>query len=417
MPFRRARPVVLVCGLLAAAVTGISGAPALAPDATLAAAPAALRDAQRLRRDLRSATQAAAAARRRALTLEAQAARQAVAAGQLAAQSAALAARVQEAEAVLAASVARTAIARAALEDARSRLAAGQAPAAEAVAALQRLSRTPPALAVLRTGTSRQAVRTRALLAGVLPQVRERTDDLRADAARLGRSAEAARQAARSARQARAELIARRRGLAAAESRYRNAALRSGSLAAGQEDIALALGERSVSLEALLGQLSDRAARRDRLAALPGPVMPPWAGGGAKGEQRRRVAASTAPRLVLPVAGALRAGFGEQAGGPGGVPSRGIEIASGPQAQAVAPGAGKVAFAAPYRGYGHIVILEHGGGWTSLVTGLARTSVRAGDEVIAGSPLGATGRKAATVRFELRRRGVPVNPLDHLGAL
>jgi hypothetical protein len=43
-----------------------------------------------------------------------------------------------------------------------------------------------------------------------------------------------------------------------------------------------------------------------------------------------------------------------------------------------------------------IVIIEHDGGWTTLVTGLARLDARVGETAVAGSPLGlAPGRKAA----------------------
>ena len=37
----------------------------------------------------------------------------------------------------------------------------------------------------------------------------------------------------------------------------------------------------------------------------------------------------------------------------------------------VAPAAGRIAYAGPFRGYGTIVIIDHGGGWTSLISGLA----------------------------------------------
>ena len=72
---------------------------------------------------------------------------------------------------------------------------------------------------------------------------------------------------------------------------------------------------------------------------------------------------------LLPVAGRTVSGFGavEDVG-----TSNGITLAPRPGAQVVAPAAGRVAFAGPYRGYGRIVIIEHDGGWTSLVTGLAR---------------------------------------------
>jgi septal ring factor EnvC (AmiA/AmiB activator) len=78
----------------------------------------------------------------------------------------------------------------------------------------------------------------------------------------------------------------------------------------------------------------------------------------------------------------------------------------------VAPGAGRIVFAGPYAGYGQIAIIDHGGGWTSLITGLAQLGVRVGDQVLAGSPLGTAGMGRPVVSMELRRDGQPVNPLD-----
>ena len=68
-----------------------------------------------------------------------------------------------------------------------------------------------------------------------------------------------------------------------------------------------------------------------------------------------------------------------------------------------------------YAGYGQIVIIDHAGGFTSLVTGLARVTVRVGDSLVAGSPLGNAGRGKPLLGFELRRGGKPVNPLEPLG--
>jgi septal ring factor EnvC (AmiA/AmiB activator) len=71
-----------------------------------------------------------------------------------------------------------------------------------------------------------------------------------------------------------------------------------------------------------------------------------------------------------------------------------------------------VAFAAAYRGYGRIVIIEHPGGWTSLVTGLARTDVRVGEQVVQGEAVGAAGPDRPTITVEVRRSGVPVNVMS-----
>ena len=74
-----------------------------------------------------------------------------------------------------------------------------------------------------------------------------------------------------------------------------------------------------------------------------------------------------------------------------------------------------MAFAGPYRGYGRIVIIEHTGGWTSLVTGLARSDVAVGDQLVAGAPLGIAGQARPEITLELRRDGQPINPLRFVG--
>ena len=97
-----------------------------------------------------------------------------------------------------------------------------------------------------------------------------------------------------------------------------------------------------------------------------------------------------------------------------GIASTGLSLAPAKDAQVVAPARGRIAFAGAYRGFGRIVIIEHDGGWTSLVTGLERVEVAVGDLVIGGSPMGRASGGAEPVTIELRRGGVPVNPLQFL---
>jgi septal ring factor EnvC (AmiA/AmiB activator) len=91
----------------------------------------------------------------------------------------------------------------------------------------------------------------------------------------------------------------------------------------------------------------------------------------------------------LPVVGRIVAGLGEVS--DTGVRSRGVTIATRPGAQVVVPANGRIVYAGDYRGYGKIAIIDHGAGWTSLVTGMIGISRIVGDSVEAGSPLGRAG--------------------------
>ena len=167
----------------------------------------------------------------------------------------------------------------------------------------------------------------------------------------------------------------------------------------------------------LVDKLGDIAALRQELAALPGPVLRPDDLAAAlppEAQSAPSPAASAPPPgdFQLPVQGRTLIGFGARR--ESGLASTGLTLAAAQGAQVVAPARGRVAFAGVYRGFGRIVIIEHAGGWTSLVTGLEQVGVAVGDNVIGGSPVGRASGAAQPVTIELRRGGKPVNPLEYL---
>ncbi len=365
---------------------------------------------------LKQALAEAAAADARGRKFEAEALGATEEADRTARQAAALAARIQQAEADIAAADARIAL----IADQRiqldTRLAERRGPLVRLTAALQKLARRPLALSALRPGSLRETVYLRAMLETAIPQVRRRTADLRAEIDRGRQLENAARKAAAGLRSGEEELARRRTRLAAMETRQRLASRSASGDASRELERALALAEEARDLDALVGRLDAAGALRQELAALPGPVMRP----GKPEDARVSLAAATpaaatsaAPgRYQLPVNGRTVTGFGAPAAG--GSASNGISLAPRPGAQVVAPGAGRVVFAGPYRGYERIVIIEHGGGWTSVVTGLGRSDAVVGDVLVGGGPLGVAGGTRPVVSLELRRNGAPVNPLEYL---
>jgi len=364
---------------------------------------------------LRNAEVQSREARLRAESLEQRAASAIAAADKTAQESAALAARVQQAEAQIAANEARIRLIAQQRQALRIELAQRQKPVVELTAALQRLSRRPALFSLLRPGSLQDAVYLRAVLETMLPEVARRTAGLRAALERSKQLQAQAEQASADLRVSQGELNQRRRQLLTIEARQRLESRSAGSLADREAERALGLAEQARDLSALVGELDKAGRLRAQLAALPGPVLRPAQPQSAAVPPLAEVAqpAANAPMpYLLPVTGRLVAGFGDA--GAGRAQSRGISLAARPGAQAVAPGAGRVAFAGPYQGYGSIVIIEHGGGWTSLVTGLATLDARVGQMVIAGAPLGRAGPGRPVLSLELRKDGAPLNPLDFL---
>lgn len=382
---------------------------------SMAQTPAGIDTAEDAAAALTRAQAQGAEARKRAEVLEAGAATATAAADKTAQEAAALAARVQESEAQSAANEAQLRLIAQDQTRWRAELAQKQQPLIELTAALQRLTRRPPLLSLLRPGSLREAVYLRAVLETLLPEVARRTAGLRQAIERGKALAARAQQASAALRAGQAELAQRRAELGVIEERQRLASVQASGAANRESERALALAEQARDLTSLVGDLAKAGAVRDQLAALPGPVLRPAQPQAARAPTDQAASpppSDAPPRYMLPAAGRLVTGFGSVVAGQ--APSRGISILSMGGAQVVAPGAGRVAFAGPYRGYGLIVIIEHGGGWSSLVTGLSQLDCQVGEQLVAGGSLGRAGPDRPLLTLELRRQGVPVNPLDFI---
>lgn len=350
-------------------------------------------------RALVEARAAAATAAARASGFEAEAGRAATRADRAHAAAEAMAARIDGAQARIRAAVARVRLVEDARRAERARLAAKQGAIAELTGALASMARRPAVLALAEPGTLDDAVHLRALLGATLPLVRARTASLRAEVLAGERLAREADAAVLGLRREQAALERARTQLAALEiaGRRRSAGLtRSAALEAER---AQGLGEEARDLIDVMHRDTAAAGAADRLARLPGPILRP--GGDTAGG-----ALHPAP-YRLPVTGRIVAGFGETA--DSGVRARGLAIVPRPGATVIAPLPGQVRYAGPFRSYGRIVILDHGGGWTTLVSGLATIRVQVGGGVSAGTTLGTAGQSRPLISVELRRDGQPVD--------
>jgi len=123
------------------------------------------------------------------------------------------------------------------------------------------------------------------------------------------------------------------------------------------------------------------------------------------------------PRLVAPVAGPVVQRFGHT--DDQGIVSRGQTYEPARGARVSAPAAGSVMFAGPLGGLGLILIVEHAGGYHSLVAGLVRIDVRVGQRVTQGQAVGQMeqrGEGRPRLYFEFRQAGQPVDPQRGLPA-
>ncbi len=346
---------------------------------------------------LRSAKARAADAERRSEILRQEAVSAEGAADRLLAQRAALAAEIDAANAQIAAARARIAII--AAEQRRQKAALGEAsePLLRLIALLQKMTRQPVAVMMTQPGDRRDYIHLRATMGAIQPAIERRTVALRRQIAaqRELRSQELV--AIRSLNIASKDLAKRRTALAAMENQSRDKAAMLGADAALEYERAIGQGERARDLVERIDADRDSAQNAAALAELDVPAP--------KGQAK--VQASRA--YILPVQGRLVSGFGEL--NPTGYRERGIRIAVMPSAQIVAPASGKITFAGRYRSFGNIMIIEHGGGWTTLVTNIEQLGVASGASVAQGATIGRAGADAPEIMIELRRYGRTIDVL------
>lgn len=137
------------------------------------------------------------------------------------------------------------------------------------------------------------------------------------------------------------------------------------------------------------------------------PVLPPISGKGF-GAQRGR--------LSLPVNGRIVSGFGRHKHPEFNsyTVSNGISISAPSGADIKAVYDGKVIFASYFKGYGNMVIIDHGDGFFSLYAHASRIMKRVGTEVARNETIASVGDvdspQGDMLYFEIRYQGRPVDP-------
>lgn len=277
--------------------------------------------------------------------------------------------------------------------------------------ALQRLSLEPRQALILGWRTPLDTVVTAELLGFAIPPIEEKAARLRRELDDIARL--------------RAEAQQRRQDIAKATESLktaRDAVKQLVSLKAGLKQTTDA--ERQAAADRVRNLTDQADDLRQLLAALP-PATMPTPGGPADSTAEIRLERpkdlksfpSKRTGLIPPVRGQLLARFGDKV--PDGSEAKGVIFETQPEAQIVAPHDGQIVFRGPFRGYGEILIIEHRGGYHTLLAGLGRADVLVGQWLLAGEPVGVTESPQdgkARLYVEIRRNGRPIDPWPWLEA-
>ncbi|MES2015373.1 MAG: peptidoglycan DD-metalloendopeptidase family protein [Pseudomonadota bacterium] len=199
---------------------------------------------------------------------------------------------------------------------------------------------------------------------------------------------------------------------------------------------AVAAAKAKAAAEARARALAAAQAEKERLAAKPGSKpAPPFKPDPIDTDEPKTVArhdpeparasdialapaapdgafASLKGRLRAPVAGKLAAKFGAKRDGGPSWKGVFIKAAEGSDVKAVA--AGRVVFAAWMRGFGNLIIVDHGSEYLSIYGNNQSLLKRVGDAVKGGDAIASAGNTGggedSGLYFELRHQGAAFNP-------
>lgn len=119
-------------------------------------------------------------------------------------------------------------------------------------------------------------------------------------------------------------------------------------------------------------------------------------------------------KLKLPVRGQLMNHFGDRR--ENSITWKGLFIKANEGADVKAVASGRVIFADWMRGFGNLIIIDHGNGYMSLYGNNESVLKSVGEDISAGDTIAAVGNTGGNetngVYYELRKQSVPFDPLD-----
>jgi len=297
---------------------------------------------------------------------------------------------------------------------------------------IERLSLYPAETLLAMPVPPDAAVRGVLVLQGLARQMEAETEALRRDQAAVDAAAEALRQEAPRLADAETaqiheadaldqQIAAAHAEQAAAEALADQAAGQAAAAAAHMDTLRTALAALEAQRLADAAKAREDAVRADRQKhAAEAQAAHAREAVAAHPTGAGTIGLGTEPhgQLQPPVIGVVVKGWGEQTDAG---PATGVSYHAPPGARVISPCGGRVVFAASFRSYGLLLIIDCGGGYHVVLAGFDRLDVKLGQRLVAGEPVGVmpmwepgSEARRPALYVELRRDGTPVNPAPWL---
>ncbi len=286
-------------------------------------------------------------------------------------------------------------------------LAQQTSPILRLMGALENMTRRPASLMIMQPQSLDDYVHLRAVMASVQPKIEQQTAGLRAQIDLQQSLRNQQKLALESLEDAQSDLAEQQASLAQLEGGSRNASGALNADAALEFERAIAAGERARDIVENIENIQQDDEALAALSVLDGPKLRSDDAVNDSGNDGAIKRQNENPAYILPTRAQIRSGFSELS--VNGYRERGIRMMVPASSAIKAPASGTIKYAGVYRDFGRIVIIEHGGGWSTLITNMAAVYVNEGQAINQGDDIGTAKSKDNEILIELRRNGRPMD--------
>ncbi|WP_262694038.1 murein hydrolase activator EnvC family protein [Kordiimonas aquimaris] len=278
----------------------------------------------------------------------------------------------------------------------------------ELIAALERLSKRPAILTLLKPDEAISTARSATIMASLVPLVDAKATSLKRDLEALNAIQKDLADERFKLKNSLQKLTENQQTLASLLAQRRAEAEQASSRARALSNELRSYAQEAQTLRELVAKLEQQSANARRTTSRRGTTVARNIPRGS-GEGLRALRG----QLPYPAVGPVVKRFGA-ADGAG--KSRGIRIRARKNAQIIAPYDGRVVFAGPFRDYGLLLIIDHGDGYHSLLAGFDKMQGTVGQWVLMGEPIGVMQdtKVSEDLYLELRHNGNAINPAPWL---
>ncbi len=289
----------------------------------------------------------------------------------------------------------------------QNRLQKDQGSIAHLILALERIRRLPPEALIVKPDAPLKTAQSAMLMQSILPDLKGKADSLRTELEELYDVSEKLDAEKSKLTKTSVALQDQHKELSGMLDKRKKLYASTQSDLKEREARIKSISSKAKNLRELVQKLDQESRTREKNAKARNVVL--------KTPSAANIPAGAAR---LPISGTIKTRYNQPDNF--GAPSQGIDIEGRNGALVIAPMGGIVKFAGSFKNYGGMVILEHQGGYHSLVAGLEKIDTVVGQKLSAGEPIGLLHHEIGqnpVLYYELRYNGKPINPAKKFSEL